>query len=78
MKEEDEFKEGELVHLNHWPDRTDRCPFSGSPRFRKAMGVVLEIFTEYDGSRNRMKLLVEGTEYYCMKWELRKVPDESR
>ena len=73
MNTEQIYEVGELVYLPVWPDKSDRCTLSGRPRFRPAYGVVLEIFTEYDGSRNRMKLMVEGTEHYCHCWNLRKL-----
>ena len=73
MNREQIYEVGELVHVPSWPDKSNRCNWSGSPKFRPAYGVVLEIFTEYDGSRYRMRLMVEGTEYYCHCWNLRKL-----
>ena len=74
------MKVGDIVNITSFPDHSNACPLSGSPTWRSAIGVLIEKLYEYDGSQDRVIVLVEGGEHYFMNYNVKLLEDmnESR
>ena len=72
------MKVGDIVYITSFADHDNPCPLSGCPTWRPAIGVLLELLYEYDGSQARVVVLVEGEEYYFMNYNVRPIQPEDK
>ena len=72
------MKVGDMVYIASFPDHSKKCKLSGCPTWRPAIGVLVEVLYEYDGSQSRVIVLVEGKEHYFMNYSVRPIRPEDK